>query len=920
MAPPGSGKTILGLELLRRIGKPTIVLAPTITIRNQWASRLIENFTTSEESPEWLSTDIKNPRHITISTYQGLFSILKNSEPEPEQIDFEKAEEEDIEIDHQSESDRIMIPGDTTEETKLDADEDLNASHFEILPPTDRALKFIEKLKELEIRTIVVDEAHHLRNEWWKSLTLLKENISKPVIVALTATPPYDVSRSEWKRYEEFCGPIDLEVPIPDLIRNNVICPHQDFLFFSEPTEAESKIIRNVKVGISDALTTLKDNKQLIDAVGAHPAVADPFHHQEEIFDSPQYFASLCAFFHHCGQSDRARQLTKLLTTKESSAITFTPEYAEIFLRNVLFHDPYFRSEQFSIMVKQLYKICTHAGIVERREVNLKNPKILSKILSQSQSKIFAVQTIVNAELHSLGSALRCVVLTDFIRKEYLPTSQETKKYERIGVIPIFEELRKSLDASTLEKTCVLTGTIVIVPRTQSERITKEILTRDSNSESSLSFHTYSGDENFLILKVTDTIRQHVVQSITDIFESGEINVIIGTRSLLGEGWDAPSINTLILASDVRSFMMSNQMRGRAIRVSPHDKNKVANIWHIAAISPEIETIPITKTEITFGFGPEYNSLRSRFETFVGICSDRLGIQSGISRIDTLPKLPIKGKFERAMLRSSNLEQIEMSTKREETRKKWLDSIRAGANGKIVSMLETETSNIPEFPRSFFFAKSYRVILGMIISLWGYLLYQATAVFELEGNIFALFLAIILISIYPLYRLFKLFKLWATQKSPEINMDRICKALLFALYESRHIKTGPAFCKITIASPFASFGIACSIDGLPLSENNIVLNALEEVYSPIDNPRYIMRIGTRNPILGISRPTWLAVPSIFKGKEDALAFQRSMCQHVTHAKFFYTRSESGRRELLKARKYSVINRVYGKQGRKTVWQ
>jgi len=35
VAAPGSGKTVLGLEVIRRIDEPTLVLAPTITIRDQ---------------------------------------------------------------------------------------------------------------------------------------------------------------------------------------------------------------------------------------------------------------------------------------------------------------------------------------------------------------------------------------------------------------------------------------------------------------------------------------------------------------------------------------------------------------------------------------------------------------------------------------------------------------------------------------------------------------------------------------------------------------------------------------------------------------------------------------------------------------------------------------------------------------------
>ncbi|WP_054859228.1 DEAD/DEAH box helicase family protein [Gracilibacillus sp. JCM 18860] len=44
VAPPGSGKTVLGLEVMRRLNKATLIIAPTIAIRNQWADRFTELF------------------------------------------------------------------------------------------------------------------------------------------------------------------------------------------------------------------------------------------------------------------------------------------------------------------------------------------------------------------------------------------------------------------------------------------------------------------------------------------------------------------------------------------------------------------------------------------------------------------------------------------------------------------------------------------------------------------------------------------------------------------------------------------------------------------------------------------------------------------------------------------------------------
>src|SRR5258708_1627087 len=72
-AAPGSGKTILGLEIIRRINQPTLVLAPTITIRDQWVDRLCACFLTEERSiSSWVSVDLRNPALLTVATYQAL--------------------------------------------------------------------------------------------------------------------------------------------------------------------------------------------------------------------------------------------------------------------------------------------------------------------------------------------------------------------------------------------------------------------------------------------------------------------------------------------------------------------------------------------------------------------------------------------------------------------------------------------------------------------------------------------------------------------------------------------------------------------------------------------------------------------------------------------------------------------------------
>ena len=71
VAAPGSGKTILGLEIAIRLKQPILVFAPTIAIRDQWIQRLVEFFLPDGiGTPGWVSKDIRHPRFFTAVTYQ----------------------------------------------------------------------------------------------------------------------------------------------------------------------------------------------------------------------------------------------------------------------------------------------------------------------------------------------------------------------------------------------------------------------------------------------------------------------------------------------------------------------------------------------------------------------------------------------------------------------------------------------------------------------------------------------------------------------------------------------------------------------------------------------------------------------------------------------------------------------------------
>lgn len=73
VAAPGAGKTTLGLEVFRRLGRPCLILSPTRTIRDQWLLRLRDFFPddVSAQVP-WVSRHLDEPAFLTSITYQAL--------------------------------------------------------------------------------------------------------------------------------------------------------------------------------------------------------------------------------------------------------------------------------------------------------------------------------------------------------------------------------------------------------------------------------------------------------------------------------------------------------------------------------------------------------------------------------------------------------------------------------------------------------------------------------------------------------------------------------------------------------------------------------------------------------------------------------------------------------------------------------
>jgi hypothetical protein len=225
-------------------------------------------------------------------------------------------------------------------------------------------------------------------------------------------------------------------------------------------------------------------------------------------------------------------------------------------------------------------------------------------------------------------------------------------------VIPIFELLRRNSPGQL--KIGVLTGSIVIIPETAYPEFKEQA--GKSNIEN-ISSEPLSFDGRYIRINVNDAIRSKIVQIVTSIFQRGQIEVLIGTKSLLGEGWDAPATNSLILASFVGSYVSSNQMRGRAIRRQMSNPGKTSNIWHLVCIDQESK----------YG-GDDLQIMKRRFKAFVGVSdTSENGIENGISRLG-LPGFPFSGD----MVHDFNNRSLKQAKDREILSGKWQTAIKGG--------------------------------------------------------------------------------------------------------------------------------------------------------------------------------------------------------------------------------------------------
>lgn len=804
VAAPGAGKTTLGVEVLLRLKSPALILAPTLTIKNQWIDRIVENFLIGDNS-SFISSDIKNPSKITVSTYQALHSIFKNN---------------------------------------------------------DEKENFIENLKQIGVNTLILDEAHHLRTEWWSTLNNLysKMNNEKLKIVSLTGTPPYDVSAFEWNNYNSLCGCVDVEISIPELVFKGDLCPHQDLIYFSNLTDEENKIIFDFEEKRNEFFNYLDKSSDILYSIESSPFISDIEKNVDLIYQNTDFTVSLISYLLSVDELNiNAKILAEFLDLSLDKIPKFDYNMAEILTDGIIGEfSPYFKNEP---LIKGKLK---ELKLLNGKKTDFTGKFNFKKLYAKSKNKLNAIYDISDFEYKNQKEKLREVVLLDYIGN---------KGIIDLNIVSVFEKL-----LPLKINLGILTGNLVVIPKSEENKL-YEILRLENIDRAKVLCAEYNDD--YLRVETYGSI--DIVSVITKLFEASGINILIGTSALLGEGWDSPSINTLVIASIVGSFMLSNQMRGRALRIDKNNPDKTSNIWHLVSLSENYEE------------NPDYQTILKRFNAFEGVSYIDNKIQNGISRLNI--------NFEKLKnLKCDDINKLMFSyaIKKDKLREKWkqvFDKSKITEGNLAPSVSEVITFD--EIQKSISNSK-YKIINNFID--------KCSIYHNGEKNIFKN-LALKILNMFN-------FVDKNYQKTVELNREISKKQTMFLNFSNSLLKTmcelsiiKTDFNKLSFIKNKRSLNSNCflTLTGANNYEKNLFIKAYMDMFDIDKKNRYLIK----------KNENYIAVPTCMdSNSKNVKIFTKNLEEYFGYLDIIYTRTPLGYKELLKA-KYNTLN--FGKIEQNRVW-
>lgn len=548
--PPGTGKTLVGLETIRRLGAPAVVFGPNTAIQGQWATQ----WSGFEPATVPIGVDRSLATPITALTYQSLATF-----------------DPDTEVDEEG-HEHLAEPGRRRTASLLDR-----------LHPNGRAL--VERLRGIEPLTLVLDECHHLLEVWGRLVAELLDLVPHAYVLGLTATAPRSLTKQQVELVDELFGPPLYGTSIPAVVREGHLAPFAELAWLTTPTQVEADWLAAQTERFTELTTDLTDpsfgstsflgwlDQRLVDR---RPAI--PWHRL--LLDSPD-LANAGLRMHHAGllalpEGARVSEEHRRGPTAEDW-VTLLQDW----LRNCLLESDDPRDAGVLAVVKRAlpsvgYQLTKRGIRVGRSPVD--------RVMARSAAKTYGAAEIVAAEHRNLGDRLRMLILCDHERAAAtLPATLRGVLATEAG------SARLTLATLLADARTSGLGPMLVTGRTVAAGPSTAAAFRSFVAERAPEVEPELGepDQDGVVELVGRWSSRVWVPLVTAFFESGAANVLVGTRGLLGEGWDARGVSGLVDLTTATTPTAVVQTRGRALRVDPSWPDKVAVTWTVVCVTEE---------------------------------------------------------------------------------------------------------------------------------------------------------------------------------------------------------------------------------------------------------------------------------------------------------------------------------------------
>ncbi|MFT4188497.1 MAG: DEAD/DEAH box helicase family protein [Aeromicrobium sp.] len=433
----------------------------------------------------------------------------------------------------------------------------------------------VRALRDVGPMVVVLDECHHLLEVWGALLAEVLAELDEAVVLGLTATPPTVMSARQVEQVGELFGELAYVASIPAAVREGDLAPFAEFAWLTTPSPDEEAWLTGSARRFVDLTTELVDP-----TYGSTPIL---LWFDARFTELPGPWASF-----ERSEPDLARAALRLV----HAGLLALPDGAR--LREE--HRTDLTAADWAVLIDDWVRRClTRSGDprddrviadlraalpgigyqVSRRGVSTIHSPV-DRVLSRSASKMSATAEILLAERAVLGTRMRAVVVCDFERASATSSGVLRDAPASFGSAV---QVTATLCEVGVRAVLVTGRTVATTPDLAASLIA-------SVPDRELTVEPVDGADG--LVAVTGSWSSRVwVRAVTDFLESGGCEALVGTRALLGEGWDARGVTTLVDLSAATTPAAVIQTRGRALRRDPSWPDKVAITWSVVCVAPE---------------------------------------------------------------------------------------------------------------------------------------------------------------------------------------------------------------------------------------------------------------------------------------------------------------------------------------------